>query len=64
MVRVTYFISLLLGDIARDEQNIYWITDNDDFMATSQRIEDTGSLLSRFSSLYVKRSLGGLLSPA
>lgn len=60
MFRVTHFCSLLIAGLSQPSQNIYWISDNDDFFATPNRTRDTQRMLSVFTSLYVRHKPGKL----
>lgn len=60
MARLAYFLSVLFAGLSLPNQNLYWIGDTDDFLATQERATDTAELLSRFSSLLISHPLGQL----
>ena len=61
MARVTHLIALLIGGLAKVDQNVYWISDQDSLFANEMVTQDTRELLMRFSSHYVgDRKLGEL----
>lgn len=60
MFRVTYFISILLAGLSKPNQNIYWISDEDEIFANPSVSSDVANILSRLTSVYVKHPLGEL----
>ena len=58
MLFIVNIISVLMGGLSKSGQNIYWITDNDDFTANASRLEDLKKLIDRYSSVYVQKPLG------
>lgn len=60
MFRVVHFFSMLVAGLSHDNQDISWITDNEDFLATPGRTRDTQRVLSAFTSLYANQRLGKL----
>ena len=60
MMRVVTFISVFIAGLCKPGQNVYWITDHDDFTATPQRMEDTRRMLGIFTGMFVNWQLGEL----
>jgi hypothetical protein len=60
MLRVTHFISFILGGLARPNQNIYWISDEDNIFANNDRTRDLSRIVSAFTSYYIDFNLGEL----
>lgn len=60
MVRIAHLVSVMIGGLSRKSQNIFWISDEDEMFANSARSEDVREIISRYSSNYVKHSLGQL----
>jgi hypothetical protein len=60
LLRTTHLVACLQGGLSKPDQNIYWISDQDNIFANAQRSQDVSRLLSKFSSYYVGHSLGEL----
>ncbi|MGP8269550.1 MAG: hypothetical protein ACLQLH_05745 [Terracidiphilus sp.] len=60
MITVTHIISVLLGMVTREGQNVTWISDADDSFATDMHKQDCARMMGRLSSLYVRHNLGSL----
>ena len=60
MTRITHLIGLLIGGLAKEGQNISWISDEDSLFANESVTQDMKQMLVRFSSHYAKRNLGKL----
>ena len=60
MFRIVHFISIVIAGLAKPNQNIYWISDEDEIMANPMRSSDVATLISAFTSMYVKHNLGEL----
>jgi hypothetical protein len=60
MFRIVHFVGLVIAGLAKPDQNIYWISDEDEIMANPTRSSDVAMLISAFTSLYVEHSLGEL----
>jgi hypothetical protein len=60
MITVTHILSVLLGMVTRQGQNVTWISDADDFFATDLHRKDCARMMGTFSSLYVRHNLGAL----
>jgi hypothetical protein len=58
MVTVTHIISVLLGLVTKEGQNVTWISDADDLFATEVHKRDCAKMMSTFSSLYVRHGMG------
>jgi len=60
MFRIVHFISIVIAGLAKPNQNIYWISDEDEILANPMRSSDVARLISAFTSMYVKHNLGEL----
>lgn len=60
MFRIVHFISLVIAGLATPNQNIYWISDEDEILANPTRSSDVAGLISALTSLYVEHNLGEL----
>jgi hypothetical protein len=60
MLQTTHLVSLIVGGLSRPNQNIYWISDEDVIFANQRKSEELAKLLSGFTNVYVKHSLGEL----
>jgi hypothetical protein len=60
MFRIVHFVSLVIAGLAKPNQNIYWISDEDEILANPTRSSDVAGLISALTSLYVEHSLGEL----
>ena len=58
MVTVTHIISVLLGLVTKEGQNVTWISDADDLFATEAHKRDCAKMMGTFSGLYVRHSMG------
>src|SRR6185369_2143739 len=59
-MRLVHFVSLLVGGFSRKGQEVYWISDQDDFFANRIFSEDVAAMVSRFTSHYAKHPLAKL----
>jgi arsenate reductase-like glutaredoxin family protein len=53
-------VSLLIAGLTHPNQNIYWISDEDNIFANYHRSQDMTFLASSFTSYYAKHPLGEL----
>lgn len=60
VLMVSHLVSFLIAGLSRPNQNIYWISDEDSMFANQLRSHDLRQVISRYSSHYVKHSLGEL----
>ncbi|MGA9453384.1 MAG: hypothetical protein WBW41_18820 [Verrucomicrobiia bacterium] len=60
MARITHFVSLLIGGLSSEGQNIYWISDQDEMFGSPKRIEDAFRLLSSYFQTYVNWPMGNV----
>lgn len=60
MLRVVHLVSLLIGGLAKQGQNIYWLSDEDALFDTQARQEDMAKIMSSFTSHYIPHPLGEL----
>jgi hypothetical protein len=59
-MRISHFVSLLVGGLSRPDQDIYWISDDDRIFDNAGKTEDVKKMVSAFTSKYVKHNLGEL----
>ena len=59
-LRVSYLVAFLIGGFSKPDQDIYWISDEDDMFSNRSKILDMQRLLGLFSSATVKHKLGNL----
>lgn len=59
-LRLTHFVGFLIGGLSQPNQNIFWISDEDNLFANASRSQDMARLLSSYSSHYAKWPLGEL----
>ena len=57
-LRVTHLVACLMGGLSQPEQNVYWISDEDNLFGSPEQSHDVGRILSSFSRHYVKYPLG------
>lgn len=57
-LRVAHFVACLVGGLSNPGQNVYWISDQDELFGNPSRAKDMTSLLSMYSSYYIKHGLG------
>jgi hypothetical protein len=55
-----HLVSCLVGGLSQANQNVYWVSDEDSVMASMHHQLDVATLLSKFSSHYVRHPLGEL----
>ncbi len=60
MARIVHFVAILMAAVCVPGQNVYWISDNDNFLANSTYKTDTARLLSSFTSNYLRHPMGEL----
>ena len=60
MFRIVHFVSLVIAGLAKPNQNIYWISDEDEILANPTRSSDVTRLISALTSMYVEHNLGEL----
>lgn len=57
-VRTTYTLALLLGGLSRPEQNVMWLSDEDNLFSNAAHAADVARLLATFTDHHVKHKLG------
>ncbi len=60
VLRIVHLLSILLAGVSSRDQNVLWVTDNDDIVATPSHHNDTVRLLANISSHYLTHTLGHL----
>jgi hypothetical protein len=60
MFRIVHFISIVIAGLVKPNQNICWISDEDEILANPTRSSDVAGLISAFTSMYVEHNLGEL----
>lgn len=58
MITVTHIISVLLGLVTKEGQNVTWISDADDLFATEVHKRDCAKMMGTFTGLYVRHRMG------
>jgi hypothetical protein len=58
LLRVVHFLSLLIGGLSSEKQNIYWFTDADDIAANHNRVRVLVDIFARVSGHYISHNLG------
>ena len=59
-IRLAHFVSLLIAGLTHPNQNVYWISDEDNIFANRSRSQDVNLLASYFTSYYARHPLGEL----
>jgi hypothetical protein len=59
-VRFTHFLACIIAGLARPDQRVYWISDEDNLLGSQLQREDISRLLSSFSSYYMPEHRGQL----
>ena len=57
-LRVTHIVAWLIGGLSQRDQNVYWISDEDNLFGSPEKCNDVARILSSFSSRYAKHRLG------
>jgi len=60
MLRIVHVVSLMMGKFSQPQQNIIWISDEDEIFGNHRRMMDLKRMLDSFSSHYVSHPLGQL----
>jgi len=60
MVEIAHFASILIGALGKDNQDIYWISDQDEIFANPTKHQDVGKILSRLGNTYIQHTPGKL----
>jgi hypothetical protein len=57
---IAHFVSVLIAGLSQPNQNIYWMSDEDDILANPDKIADVALITSAFTSRYTPHPLGKL----
>lgn len=60
VVRVSHLVSFLIAGLSFPNQNVYWVSDEDNLFANDAKSKDMAKILSGFSGVYVKHTLSEL----
>lgn len=60
LLRVVHLLSLLVAGLSRPEQNLVWITDEDEIAANESRLHELVTAFSNVASHYLPHTLGHL----
>jgi hypothetical protein len=60
MFRVVHLIALFVAGLSRPQQNVLWITDEDEIGANSKRLDDLKMTFATVARYYLTHELGGL----
>jgi hypothetical protein len=58
LMRIIHFASLFLSGLSRPNQNVIWISDEDDIVPNDERLRDATNLFGTISSNYLVHNLG------
>jgi hypothetical protein len=59
-LRMTNVVAALVGGLSRPNQNVYWLSDQDNLFGNERQSRDVARLLASFSGHYVSHPLGEL----
>jgi hypothetical protein len=57
---IAHFVSILIAGLSLSNQNIYWMSDEDDILANREKMEDVALIASAFTNQYTPHPLGKL----
>lgn len=57
LLRVVHFLSLFVAGLSRSDQDVLWITDEDDIVANIDRHQDLTTIFGQICSHYLKHNL-------
>ena len=60
MARMTHFISLLIAGLCSKDQNVFWVSDEDEMFESAKKSEDTLRLLTMHQKMNITTNLGTL----
>ena len=60
MLNITHFVSILIGALGKDNQSIYWISDQDEIFANQSKHQDVGRIMSKLGNIYIQHTPGEL----
>lgn len=60
MFEIAHFASILIGALGKDNQEIYWISDQDEIFANPIKHQDVSTILSGLGNIYIQHSPGKL----
>lgn len=60
MVETAHFAAILIGALGKDEQEICWISDQDEIFANPIKSQDVATMLSGLGNIYIQHSPGKL----
>jgi hypothetical protein len=60
MMRVVTFVSILIGAMGKDGQNMYWISDEDEIFANPIKHADVATVMSRLGKIFIRHKPGEL----
>jgi len=60
MFEIAHFASILIGALGKDNQEIYWISDQDEIFANPIKHQDVVTILSGLGNIYIQHKPGKL----
>jgi hypothetical protein len=60
MLRIVNLVGMLLGGLSKPNQNVYWISDEDQLFANPRTARDLQMMIGKYTSHYVDHPLGEL----
>lgn len=57
-LRIIHVVAALVGGLSQPNQNVYWISDQDNIFGNERQSQDVAKLLSSLTSHYVRHPLG------
>ena len=60
MLNITHFAAILIGALGKDNQSIYWISDQDEIFANQTKHQDVGRIMSGLGNIYIQHTPGEL----
>ncbi len=59
-IRVAHLISILIAGLSKENQDVYWISDEDELFANTQKAQDLQKIIGKLSGISVNHKLGDL----
>ena len=59
-IRVAHFVSILTAGLSKDNQDVYWISDEDELFANVQKTQDLQKIIGKLSAISIKHKLKNL----
>ena len=59
-IRVAHLVSILTAGLSKENQNVYWISDEDELFANAQKTQDLQKVIGKLSAISISHQLGTL----